>query len=736
MAKGKPIGTIFAELDLDTTRYTKAQQRLLRDATSTSLSIEDNFRKLGIKSSAEFDLMRAKIENSYRMIRNSALATTNDIVRAEKAKNAQIARLDEMQYGRKFAHIEMLKKNWLAAAAVIGSAMYAAGRAWDMAKLGAEYSEQRGILDNLARKYDLTADSIVRAMERASDGLIARADLMKIALGGLSKGLKPEQLIELADAARILGDAAGKTAREALTDLTEALETGRARGLKNYLGTALDLETAFGELVGKMTEAEKAQAMYSITMMEATRLQAQQTGEVDRSADSLERLEAKYQNLMNTISVAMKSIVVGLLTSESWMQGALAMSGLEMPEMPPSAGPSADEKRKMDESIRRYQDQIDALKKIIAARADAAKSAKKTTEDMTKIEEQAYLKEMALFDEIEKENARHLEEMRKENEKYEEALYLSEMERFDRLEKENADYLEQMKKTAIERFRMERDIYEDLRGYEKSYYDAALRLINEQAKRYREAGVDEVAVAVWVRQEIVKENIRKGKSSEDFVKGWAAGLEEMRRDALTWGKAGYDVFKTFAEESRGTVSDVLFDGIKGKTKDFEDYWYDFADALLRKFTDICAQMLVEWLTTQAAMKAAGSGLGWLSGILGFSSSPSSSPLPLDEFSSPYAKGGVFDRGSLVRFAAGGVIDRPTIFPMTNGMGLMGERGPEAIMPLKRLPGGRLGVEAAPAQQSLTVSVGPIMVDKKNNRMASELRDEIEDTVQRVIRRYS
>ncbi|MFH2076951.1 MAG: hypothetical protein ABIJ57_16695, partial [Pseudomonadota bacterium] len=79
---GQSIGTIFAELDLDSSRYMKSQQALLRDATSTTLNIEKNFKNLGIKSSAEMDLMRQKIENSYQRIVHSAQATSNDIVRA------------------------------------------------------------------------------------------------------------------------------------------------------------------------------------------------------------------------------------------------------------------------------------------------------------------------------------------------------------------------------------------------------------------------------------------------------------------------------------------------------------------------------------------------------------------------------------------------------------------------------------------------------------------------------
>lgn len=58
---------------------------------------------------------------------------------------------------------------------------------------------------------------------------------------------------------------------------------------------------------------------------------------------------------------------------------------------------------------------------------------------------------------------------------------------------------------------------------------------------------------------------------------------------------------------------------------------------------------------------------------------------------PFAAGGVVNRGQVKRFAAGGVVDHSTLFPMRNGLGLMGEAGPEAILPLGRGSDGRLGV---------------------------------------------
>jgi phage-related minor tail protein len=59
----------------------------------------------------------------------------------------------------------------------------------------------------------------------------------------------------------------------------------------------------------------------------------------------------------------------------------------------------------------------------------------------------------------------------------------------------------------------------------------------------------------------------------------------------------------------------------------------------------------------------------------------------------------FARGGIVPFAGGGLVAGPTFFPLGGGrLGLMGEAGAEAIMPLSRGPDGRLGVAAGGGQQ--------------------------------------
>jgi len=74
----------------------------------------------------------------------------------------------------------------------------------------------------------------------------------------------------------------------------------------------------------------------------------------------------------------------------------------------------------------------------------------------------------------------------------------------------------------------------------------------------------------------------------------------------------------------------------------------------------------------------------------------------------FAKGGAFDY-SLEAFAKGGaftnsIVDSPTMFKFAKGTGLMGEAGPEAIMPLKRDANGNLGVRAGAGGGSTEVVI--------------------------------
>lgn len=104
-------------------------------------------------------------------------------------------------------------------------------------------------------------------------------------------------------------------------------------------------------------------------------------------------------------------------------------------------------------------------------------------------------------------------------------------------------------------------------------------------------------------------------------------------------------------------------------------------------------MIIEPLIRQLKLSMVGSGL--------FNFGPSSTPTPTSSGPTPgyeglyisgtAANGKVMSSGRMTAFANGGIVNGPTIFPMANGAGLMGEAGPEAIMPLKRGADGKLGV---------------------------------------------
>jgi len=132
----------------------------------------------------------------------------------------------------------------------------------------------------------------------------------------------------------------------------------------------------------------------------------------------------------------------------------------------------------------------------------------------------------------------------------------------------------------------------------------------------------------------------------------------------------------------------------------------------RRFEDVLrsiGQRLID-IALKAATKPLESALG--SGIESLFSGLSSAL--------PFARGGVISRGLVQPFAQGGVVAAPTYFPLAGGLGLMGERGAEAIMPLARGPDGRLGVRAAGSQGG---PVAQVTVNISTNDVESFRRSE-------------
>lgn len=146
----------------------------------------------------------------------------------------------------------------------------------------------------------------------------------------------------------------------------------------------------------------------------------------------------------------------------------------------------------------------------------------------------------------------------------------------------------------------------------------------------------------------------------------------------------------------------------------------------RSLTDVLKSIAVD-LAKLAAQDIFGTGIG------GGQSGRGGSILG-DLFGSiltPNAKGNVFAQGNVQAFARGGVLSSPALFPMQGGIGLAGEAGAEAILPLTRGSDGRLGVAAQGNSQGLNITFNVTATDAASfKRSESQIAAMLQRTVTR------
>ena len=123
---------------------------------------------------------------------------------------------------------------------------------------------------------------------------------------------------------------------------------------------------------------------------------------------------------------------------------------------------------------------------------------------------------------------------------------------------------------------------------------------------------------------------------------------------------------------------------------------NIGQSFVQMATQIIAKQMV-MIVLQSILKALGA--GGFGGGGGGNAATALGSNPNVAAYAPLADGGVFG-GGIQPFAKGGVVSRPTFFKFANGgamqNGVMGEAGPEAIVPLKRGFDGKLGIAQAPA----------------------------------------
>jgi lambda family phage tail tape measure protein len=151
----------------------------------------------------------------------------------------------------------------------------------------------------------------------------------------------------------------------------------------------------------------------------------------------------------------------------------------------------------------------------------------------------------------------------------------------------------------------------------------------------------------------------------------------------------------------------------------------FFSSVADSFADMAAKMIAEWIKLailNTIVKIFSGGGGFSANAAGFGGNfdagiPALGGIP--DYSGAFAKGGTFAQNGIVPYANGGIVNRPTMFKFARGgamaTGVMGEAGPEAIMPLKRGADGKLGVASA-GGSGVTVNVS---VDAKGTQVQGD-----------------
>ena len=193
------------------------------------------------------------------------------------------------------------------------------------------------------------------------------------------------------------------------------------------------------------------------------------------------------------------------------------------------------------------------------------------------------------------------------------------------------------------------------------------------------------------------------ESLEDGTKHTFDGLKSTGKDTFSGLQGGWEKFADSVKNSGEEIANVTaswFDRAADSLSNFvmtgKLKFKEFARSVIADIAKMIAKQLIFNMIAGFG-KVFGGDAAW-AGLGPGSALNTTGALPKG------ANGLVVAKNGIVPYAKGGIVNRPTLFPFAKGTGLMGEAGPEAIIPLQRGKNGKLGVAGGGGTTTVNVSV--------------------------------
>lgn len=212
-------------------------------------------------------------------------------------------------------------------------------------------------------------------------------------------------------------------------------------------------------------------------------------------------------------------------------------------------------------------------------------------------------------------------------------------------------------------------------------------LIMAEGEAYRKAGISEELVKQW-------ELLKQIENARDPFSGIARSTQQYFSQATDYATKMGDIWT----DTMDGMADALTEFVLTGKLDFQDLANEFIKQVIRMQMQAMVSGLFKGIGGIFTGFFGGDSISSLGSTAGGGAAGGSSSGLIAAIAGS-AKGNVFVGGSLGSFS-GSIVDSPTLFTSgrhipayASGIGLMGEAGPEAIMPLSRMSNGKLGVQA-------------------------------------------